>query len=252
MIRSSPSGARLLVLLLALLVLLALSCGCERRAADSTRPDAAAAPAPSTRATAEVKRSARAPSWPCTSSFSQSGAVTERARFVYQGSPERCSFPPDVDVFGCPSEEQELTAEGASKRTLHFGYDPRGNVVSLAYVSKTGQTTTTLKYTYDGGVLSKMTVIGPDGAPHGGNRYVKTADGFAREQLDEGGRVVRKASYHYDAQGRMTSAEVDHGADGTIDVRIRNTFDGARIVRTDDLDGAGKSIGVANYAYDCP
>lgn len=235
-----------------LLVLAAYACACSRRAPDATRRDAATAPPPSARASAEVKPSARAPSWPCTSSFAQNGVVTERTRFVYHRSPERCFFPPDVDPFGCPSEEQELTADGTPKRTLHFGYDPRGNVVSLAYVSKSGQTTTTLKYTYDEGVLSTMTAIGPDGAPHGGNRYAKTADGFVREQVDEAGRVVRRASYHRDEQGRMTAAEVDHGADGTIDVRVRNTFDGARIVRTDDVDRAGKSLGVATFAYDCP
>lgn len=247
MLRASSNTTCLLVLML-----VGGASACSRRAPDATRPDAAASPPPSARASAEVKPAARAPSWPCTSSFSQNGVVTERARFVYHRSPERCFFPPDVDAFGCPSEEQELTADGAPKRTLHFGYDPRGNLVSLAYVSKTGQTTTTLRYTYDEGVLSAMTVIGPDGAPHGGNRYKKTADGFAREQLDDTGKVVRKASYHRDEQGRMTTAEVDHGGDGTIDVRIRNTFDGARIVRTDDVDRAGKSLGVATYAYDCP
>lgn len=250
MIRSAPVRG-------CLVALLALGCGCERRAADTSRRDAGPAPSqapsrPAAAAAVEAKASSRDPSWPCTSSFAQGGVVTERARFVYQDSPKRCSFPPDVDVFGCPSEEQELTADGALKRTLRFEYDPAGNVVSLAYVAKSGQTTTTLRYERDAKGLSRMTVIGPDGAPHGGNRYTKTADGFAREQLDERGNVVRKASYHYDERGLLKSAEVDHGADGTIDVRMRNTFDGARVVRTDDVDGAGKSLGVATYAYDCP
>jgi hypothetical protein len=192
----------------------------------------------------------RNPDWPCAMSISSGTAPPSQTKRYTYGGPARCSTLPDLDLVGCPTEEEALQGTTVFRKRT-FSYDGKGKLVKVEY-TRAGKLTTRLTATWDArGNPVKMEIDnGPDGKVDAVNTYHRKGQAMVVESRHDG-KVATIWIYHYDKAGKLLRFDTDRFGDGKVMLKSKRSYKGKRPSLEETAGPSGKILTRTTYDYSC-